>query len=429
MAKRMRRSSPDEESSDSQGRLDVDEQQSRSSSEASRSPQAQAPLPLKKKRTRTLTTPHQSAVLHALLAQSRFPTTAMREEVGRAIGLSARKVQVSSLSLAIASTFLTTGPRLRVLFQIWFQNQRQKARRPGAQQQQQQPGHTQSGLVATQPYPNYPNLLAPAPGAYPPAPPYGGYPPPDASLDASGAHLLGPGMPGPSTTAPRQRGRPISHVSPTEYSHEMAASSSYSPRASRSAENILPPLRPRQHDPARTLPPLDFTQPTRRSEHSPSSSYLLGASAPPTPFQTSPPQTATTSSFLARSSSRSPSPPFAHSLPPPGLEHALPSYSSIAMGLPPPFTLQPQLQWTGRRLSGPSTSSSSSSWSQAGPSTASSSRVRSPSPDDDRTPRLGAAQAPGASTSAAAASSSRAGRYDPVRGGFISPANTPSPPP
>ena len=71
-----------------------------------------APPPPKKKRTRTLTTPHQSAVLHALLAQvwfnlvsiciclivdfvqSRFPTTAMREEVGRSIGLSARKVQV-----------------------------------------------------------------------------------------------------------------------------------------------------------------------------------------------------------------------------------------------------------------------------------------------------------------------------------------------
>ncbi|KAH9056291.1 hypothetical protein EDB87DRAFT_1687620 [Lactarius vividus] len=68
-------------------------------------PPAQPP-PAKKKRTRTLTTPHQSAVLHALLAQSRFPTTAMREEVGRSIGLSARKVQV------------------------WFQNQRQKARRP-----------------------------------------------------------------------------------------------------------------------------------------------------------------------------------------------------------------------------------------------------------------------------------------------------------
>lgn len=78
-------------------------------------PQQQDAPPPKKKRTRTLTTPHQSAVLHALLAQvcrfdvvliyyqlsdvrhitqSRFPTTAMREEVGRSIGLSARKVQV-----------------------------------------------------------------------------------------------------------------------------------------------------------------------------------------------------------------------------------------------------------------------------------------------------------------------------------------------
>ncbi|KAJ2912797.1 hypothetical protein MD484_g7632, partial [Candolleomyces efflorescens] len=55
---------------------------------------ASGAAPQKKKRTRTLTTPHQAAVLHALLAQSRFPTTAMREEVGRAIGLSARKVQI-----------------------------------------------------------------------------------------------------------------------------------------------------------------------------------------------------------------------------------------------------------------------------------------------------------------------------------------------
>ncbi|KAF8482355.1 hypothetical protein JB92DRAFT_3034880 [Gautieria morchelliformis] len=47
----------------------------------------------------------QSAVLHALLAQSRCPTTAMREEVGRSIGVSPRKVQG------------------------WLQNQRQKARK------------------------------------------------------------------------------------------------------------------------------------------------------------------------------------------------------------------------------------------------------------------------------------------------------------
>lgn len=89
------------------------------------SPSESAPEgpPPKKKRTRTLTTPHQAAVLHALLAQvrivfatmlpcraltpvssqSRFPTTQMREEVGRSIGLSARKVQVRRLPLCLLS--------------------------------------------------------------------------------------------------------------------------------------------------------------------------------------------------------------------------------------------------------------------------------------------------------------------------------------
>ncbi|THH10916.1 hypothetical protein EW145_g984 [Phellinidium pouzarii] len=59
----------------------------------------------KPKRTRQLTTPEQTRALQELLAQSRFPTTAVREDIGRRIGLSARKVQV------------------------WFQNQRQKAKK------------------------------------------------------------------------------------------------------------------------------------------------------------------------------------------------------------------------------------------------------------------------------------------------------------
>ncbi|KAI9440281.1 hypothetical protein F5148DRAFT_830297 [Russula earlei] len=96
-------------------------------------PPPPSPAAAKKKRTRTLTTPHQSAVLHALLAQSRFPTTAMREEVGRSIGLSARKVQV------------------------WFQNQRQKARRP----------RNQGSAAPARPpqYGGFPN--APAPSSAP----------------------------------------------------------------------------------------------------------------------------------------------------------------------------------------------------------------------------------------------------------------------
>ncbi|TCD65011.1 hypothetical protein EIP91_003332 [Steccherinum ochraceum] len=84
------RSSPS--ASSSQGDM-ADTELEAGSSQPTDQGESAPPMP-KKKRTRTLTTPHQSAVLHALLAQSRFPTTAMREEVGRAIGLSARKVQI-----------------------------------------------------------------------------------------------------------------------------------------------------------------------------------------------------------------------------------------------------------------------------------------------------------------------------------------------
>ncbi|KAG8934714.1 hypothetical protein FRC02_009417 [Tulasnella sp. 418] len=51
-------------------------------------------LRVKKKRTRTLPTSHQSAELNKLLSETPFPSTARREELGRRIGLSARKVQV-----------------------------------------------------------------------------------------------------------------------------------------------------------------------------------------------------------------------------------------------------------------------------------------------------------------------------------------------
>ncbi|KAF5327180.1 hypothetical protein D9619_004392 [Psilocybe cf. subviscida] len=117
MAKRVRRASPqsyERRSSRSGLSSDSNDELADNETDNGRRPHRHQPLeptfaPPPKKRTRTLTTPHQSAVLHALLAQSRFPTTAMREEVGRSIGLSARKVQ------------------------IWFQNQRLKARRPRSQ--------------------------------------------------------------------------------------------------------------------------------------------------------------------------------------------------------------------------------------------------------------------------------------------------------
>ena len=121
MAKRIRRESPElRDRASFHGSSSSSDSQSEKVVEKIKRPEPLASTttttPPKKKRTRTLTTPQQSAVLHALLAkvsilnnkldrsdtnlecdchiQSRFPTTAMREDVGRSIGLSARKVQV-----------------------------------------------------------------------------------------------------------------------------------------------------------------------------------------------------------------------------------------------------------------------------------------------------------------------------------------------
>ncbi|KAI6040172.1 hypothetical protein EDC04DRAFT_2602695 [Pisolithus marmoratus] len=87
------RASSSSESSHSHSGMVGNEIEPERSQQSEISPALHAEPPPKKKRTRTLTTPHQSAALHELLAKSRFPTTAMREEVGRRIGLSARKVQ------------------------------------------------------------------------------------------------------------------------------------------------------------------------------------------------------------------------------------------------------------------------------------------------------------------------------------------------
>ncbi|KAI6043583.1 hypothetical protein EDC04DRAFT_668117 [Pisolithus marmoratus] len=89
------RASSSSESSHSHSGMVGNEIEPERSQQSQISPAVHAEPPPKKKRTRTLTTPHQSAALHELLAKSRFPTTAMREEVGRRIGLSARKVQFS----------------------------------------------------------------------------------------------------------------------------------------------------------------------------------------------------------------------------------------------------------------------------------------------------------------------------------------------
>ncbi len=231
---------------------------------------------------------------------------------------------------------------------------------------------------------------------------YSGYPPAEQFLGSVEAppQLLGPGMPG---RVP-QRGRPMLHITsgaPADYSRDLPPP----PFSSRS----LPGPRTLDsetfegssfhgihgNDPSRTLPPLIFNQPSRRQDL-PSSSHLMFArSAPTTPSH---------ASFL---SSPSPSPTFAHNVP----EHQ--PYSTTALGLPPPFTLQPQPQWDSSS-SAHRPQSHSSSWSRSGShstrdsSSPPTSFLREPSSDDNGdTPRMGSAQP------------SRSGRYDPVRAAFV----------
>ncbi|BGP34139.1 hypothetical protein JCM10296v2_005954 [Rhodotorula toruloides] len=101
-----------------------------------------------KKRSRTLTTPAQTAVLNALLAKTRFPSTEVREEVGRQIGMSARRVQV------------------------WFQNRRQSQKRQRDREAQEAAAASaaaasamSAGVHPSMHHPGYPPLH---PHAYPP---------------------------------------------------------------------------------------------------------------------------------------------------------------------------------------------------------------------------------------------------------------------
>ncbi|OAX34564.1 homeobox-domain-containing protein [Rhizopogon vinicolor AM-OR11-026] len=282
--------------------------------EAERSQQSEVSAPTapaaKKKRTRTLTTPHQSAVLHALLAKSRFPTTVMREEVGRQIGLSARKVQ------------------------IWFQNQRQKARRP------QSDSAPLSRPPQFGPFPSVPpsassSHTAPmSESVFPDTPEASAS---QTTVPESG-RSLDPGLSGP--------GIPGRHISPypssaEEYPrHEHASpepSNSIANRSSRVAQEF-PSLTLREPAP-RLLAPRQFLM--HESEQSPPSSRVL----PPiysTPLEsrisTDPYVPSTSSSQLSHSS-----PSIMHLQVPTShrTEHSI----STALGISPPFALQPQPQW------------------------------------------------------------------------------------
>jgi hypothetical protein len=288
---RPRRSSP---SSDSQGGMADNEMESAPAGNSQQSGDLHSTSPPKKKRTRTLTTPHQSEVLHALLAQSRFPSTAVREEVGRAIGLSARKVQ------------------------IWFQNQRQKAKRPRSRSAQPSSGAGQyCPPLTTSRAPDRPALTtlpiastshAGASGIPTRSPrmPHGS--------ESSGAtlplRLSGPGMPGFDSRMPLDvppgGGDRQPHTNLDPRSPRFEPYPDYSSR-----QLVNPPLRAlrsprplsaypsspsdfyatrsarrRVHDPSRTLPPLVFNPPPRTS-NMPIPGKRHVAREPYTPFSSS----------------------------------------------------------------------------------------------------------------------------------------------
>ena len=350
--------------------------------------------PPKKKRTRTLTTPHQSAVLYALLAQSRFPSTAVREEVGRSIGLSARKVQ------------------------IWFQNQRQKARRPqnqtdASRRRAQEP--TISGASSTSrngpylfPDPGTTSRMTESPvGTAFDLSSHRGY------HSDSPAQLSGPGMPGSDPQmGPRYSGRPIlplipESTIPRPSSSPYLGSNQHRPRLSRSPSLESPTAsRPtttsRLHDRhfSRTLPPLITTNHTR-SSFSPANLY-------PTTLRS-------TNLSQAHLQPLSPDTPFAH--------HP-PSHESLT--LPPPYGLQRNPHWQAPLPPVVSPTPDEQPPANRSPP----SRCFTPhnhGPKDSpslRSPMSATHQERGRSSPTAESPLPPRGRYDPVRGTFISTAST-----
>ncbi|KAL0061337.1 hypothetical protein AAF712_011854 [Marasmius tenuissimus] len=391
MAKRLRRDSTAQEgrsdrsspSSDSQGGFaDTEETERVTHSEQSNTPAA----PPKKKRTRTLTTPHQSAVLHALLAQSRFPTTAMREEVGRAIGLSARKVQ------------------------IWFQNQRQKARRPRTQNETSRPQY-QYGAFPSASDLDTVNLF-PRSQTHLGRPPIGmAYPEHEtddrrydpALYSQPGITLPPVRLSGPATPGYGSQG------------DSSALPADLSPIAGPSHAIVRPHHDVQSPSPTRAFLPQITSSSRSLTRHHRDSSRIL----PPLVFPSTP--------SVIQSSTRSAPPilppplPFSNrSLSPEALTRP-PAESRISATIPPPFTLQPQPQWDNSVFTIVPTGASGWRATQI-------SRDGSVSPSTfrltERTERVPEGHAENESESP---SSLRGGRYDPVRGSVV-PYET-SPPP
>ncbi|EPS94839.1 hypothetical protein FOMPIDRAFT_1062989 [Fomitopsis schrenkii] len=360
--RRKERSSPSVSSS--QGDM-ADNEGEAGPSQSSATAQPTNPPP-KKKRTRTLTTPHQSAVLHALLAQSRFPTTAMREEVGRAIGLSARKVQIW---FQASSRY---DQDASVLTNTFLQNQRQKARRPRGQQSapltrppqfgpftnvppgisgdasavagpsslHAQPSVTSGSGSSTS---ALPLMRAPGPSGVE----FFAHQEPHASSayprSGSLSQLSGPGIPGPSSAVPPHSALPTEARGTLPFPEAQRGMPAY---PGSSPVHLLSPLNPFGSDDAPrtqhasaggsrrfsdvpmmlqrlTLPPIvDPRQDVMG--HSSSSRF------PPPLHSFSPPSTSAVGARRGSYAQEQAEPPFAH-LPP--------------LNIPPPFTLEPRPQW------------------------------------------------------------------------------------
>ncbi|KAG5636172.1 hypothetical protein H0H81_008922 [Sphagnurus paluster] len=396
MAKRFRRESPQtlggptdksSPSSDSQDDMADTEMDETPSHQQSETPVAPAPPP-KKKRTRTLTTPHQSAVLHALLAQ----------------------------------------------------NQRQKARRPRSESEASRKRFPQYG-----PFPNghetasvgsFPLALAQGPSSrdsaplsaplsggagYPASSSYCSPEPYVGSLGSPG-RLLGPGMPG-SELQPEMpyRGRPPMGLRPSTTLNCSAPSPRYAQSGRNFARSPSPPRsypvpllhtsRPtttsRLHDrdfSSRTLPPLVFNPMPNRSSFSAPGPHGMHRPASRSSFAPS--------YFDARS--LSPEATFAHHPPDPSLT------------LPPPYTLQPRPNWD---INFPALRSSRSpSWTRHGSQPTRGNITPSGYPPHDHSSRMEEVSRNEGDIPTEIVAPQRSGRYDPVRQIFIYSTPSPLPP-
>ncbi|KAH8828567.1 hypothetical protein DL96DRAFT_1799744 [Flagelloscypha sp. PMI_526] len=281
--------------------------------------------------------------------QSKFPTTAMREEVGRSIGLSARKVQ------------------------IWFQNQRQKMRRPKTATSSTEPSVTTS----TSPRPpalsgrtrqSDPGPILPASAA-------------DIriillllSMNLTKRFLCRDLVCQDSVNVPRLEYRDPSPRPSTSHSSYNSGYSSFegvSPTAPVFAHYLPSPTT--RKDPSRTLPPLAFGGRSSMSSSSASLSSHLSPTAP-------------------------------------SFDHDIARISPTnQFGLTPPFALEPQPQWNTSAFTAPVRSSSLSSSFSDGNSPAPASPSGHP---EERV-------SPQPSNQVHDHDSPRVGRYDPIRDGFI----------